>query len=116
MGHMQRMPLMNEGLQCRDMPVSHSGSGLPMTSSSAALSSADDYSSLYPSQSFQQPSSGDAYQYAMYPPVPPSGSEHLQTGRFYEIRNTSPDLEAASYIELGILRVISVYVALINPL
>lgn len=103
-GIMQRMPLINDGLGYRDMPVSHS-SGPPMASASSGLTSGGDFGGLMPPNQVQSSPTANASQWAMYPPVPPYGSEHLRTGRFYLMRSTSPDIDAASYIEQATFRV-----------
>ncbi|VUZ47052.1 unnamed protein product [Hymenolepis diminuta] len=102
-GIIQRMPLMNDGLGYRDMPVSHS-SGPPMASASSGLTGGGDFGGLMPPNQVQSPPTANASQWAMYPPVPPYGSEHLRTGRFYLMRSASPDIDAASYIEQATFR------------
>ncbi|VDN97160.1 unnamed protein product [Rodentolepis nana] len=98
-GILQRMSLVNDNLGYRDMSVSHS-SGLPLASSTTG----GDFCGLIPPTQVQPSSTRDASQWAMLPSVPPYGSEHLRTGRFYLMRSTSPDTDATSYIEQATFR------------
>ncbi|VDM35392.1 unnamed protein product [Hydatigera taeniaeformis] len=90
----QRLPLANESLGFNEMPVSRS-SKPPMPSS------CDVGGSYNPMVSTVTPSSQseDSSRWVMYPPVPAYGSEHLRTGRFHLMRNTSPDSSAVTYME-----------------
>ncbi|KAM7541484.1 hypothetical protein Aperf_G00000042098 [Anoplocephala perfoliata] len=102
LGVNQRMPLVNDGLCFRDISASHA-SGLPMPTSSDIIGTGD-FSGLMTTTPSQPPGSDDASQWTMYPSVPPYGAEHLRTGRFYLIRSSSPDIDAASYIEQATFR------------
>ncbi|VDK36838.1 unnamed protein product [Taenia asiatica] len=83
----QRLPLANEGLNFNEMPVSRP-SKLPL-STSCDVGGA--YNPMVSTVAPPPPHSEDSSRWAMYPPVPAYGSEHLRTGRFHLMRNTSPD-------------------------
>ncbi|EUB59273.1 PAB-dependent poly(A)-specific ribonuclease subunit [Echinococcus granulosus] len=83
----QRLPLASEGLGFNEMPVSRP-SKLQL-SGSCDVGGA--YNPMVPTVPPPPPHSEDSSRWVMYPPVPAYGSEHLKTGRFHLMRNTSPD-------------------------
>lgn len=98
----QRPPLTNEGLSFTEMPVSRS-SKLPL---SASCDVGGAYNPMISTVAPPPPHSEDSSRWVMYPPVPAYGSEHLRTGRFHLMRNTSPDGNAVTYMEQALHHVI----------